>query len=669
MRTDPAALNLGLRSFSKAKPWIVLALGGLLVLAGLACFSAAPKPTSKVAQATYIDSRRCQACHATIYENYQHVGMARAFAPVDRASAIEDYDHNAGFVHAKSGRRYQVLKRGNRVFQRRFELDAKGRVTNAFELEATHAVGSGNHARTYLNRSQIGEFTELPITWYSQEKRWGLSPGFDQASPPDFTRIVDDRCLFCHNGYPDSNGKLAEGIDCQRCHGPGSRHVELASDGRTHKPEIAAAIANPAHMEPERQLEVCMQCHLETTSTPLPSMVRRFDREIYSLRPGERLGDYAIQFDEEPGAGRADKFEIVGQAYRLRQSACFLKSNGRLTCTTCHNPHTVKRDVAAACRSCHPAVSAANHPASGTAGCVACHMPSRRTEDAVHVVMTDHLIQRGPPSGDLKGPRSDDTHRPLGRPTIYYPAQMSEAERELYLGAALIVNGAGRARGIEMLERQLRPDTPVKAIAVLGEGYLAEGAASKAIDRFRRALASDPGLVKARYNLAQALEQAGNTAEARQEYEHTLRLQPAFPEAENALANLLMKMGDRAAAAEHQNAAIRLRPTYAEAYSNLGVLTADSGKLEQALGINPAFEDAHINLALVLAAEGRIPDAIAHTRRALAFNEKNAVAHYNLGRLLHETGATAAAIAEYRRALGIRPDFPEALEMVRRSGR
>ena len=30
-----------------------------------------------------------------------------------------------------------------------------------------------------------------------------------------------------------------------------------------------------------------------------------------------------------------------------------------------------------------------------------CHMPKRRTEDVVHVVMTDHFIERRPPDRDL----------------------------------------------------------------------------------------------------------------------------------------------------------------------------------------------------------------------------------------------------------------------------
>ncbi len=165
-----------------------------------------------------------------------------------------------------------MLRRGGRFFQRRHELDSRGGEVNIFEQEVTFAIGSGNHARSYLHQSANGEITELPITWYTQEGRWGMSPGYDNATPSDFTRLVDDGCLFCHNGYPP-----APGIDCQRCHGPGSRHVDLAGGGKAQKPEIRAAIVNPARLNPERQMEVCMQCHLETTSAELPGMIRRFD--------------------------------------------------------------------------------------------------------------------------------------------------------------------------------------------------------------------------------------------------------------------------------------------------------------------------------------------------------------------------------------------------------
>ena len=162
-----------------------------------------------------------------------------------------------------------------------------------------------------------------------------------------------------------------------------------------------------------------MSCHLESTSFPLPNAILRYDRGPFTYRPGEPLEAYMLNFDHAPGTGREEKFEIVNAAYRLRRSACFLKSTGKMLCTTCHNPHDAPRGEAAerhytaVCRQCHgPAfdqqVAAGKHTRAN--GCAACHMPKRHTEDVVNVAVTDHFIQRQKPAGDLgrKGGKAGD---------------------------------------------------------------------------------------------------------------------------------------------------------------------------------------------------------------------------------------------------------------------
>src|SRR5262249_34216321 len=156
-----------------------------------------------------------------------------------------------------------------------------------------------------------------------------------------------------------------------------------------------SVIATPSKFSRDRQLETCMQCHLESTSRPLPFEIRRYDRSPFSYVPGNALSDYFVYFDHSPGFD-ADKFEIAGAAYRLRKSVCFKRSE--MTCTTCHDPHDIPRGeqavrhYVAVCQSCHLAVHKQTTPrvqgAPAGATCVDCHMPKRRTEDAVHVVVT-----------------------------------------------------------------------------------------------------------------------------------------------------------------------------------------------------------------------------------------------------------------------------------------
>ena len=114
---------------------------------------------------------------------------------------------------------------------------------------------------------------------------------------------------------------------------------------------MRAAIVNPARLTPERRLELCLQCHLESTSRRLPYSLRRYGRAMFSYRPGQPLENYILHFDHAPGAGQDDKFEISGAAYRLMKSACFLKSDQRAVLH--HLPQSPRRGHG---RSRHPAV-------------------------------------------------------------------------------------------------------------------------------------------------------------------------------------------------------------------------------------------------------------------------------------------------------------------------
>ena len=103
--------------------------------------------------------------------------------------------------------------------------------------------------RTYLHREEDGTLIELPLAWYSEMGgHWGMNPGYDNPHPST-RRTIAYECMFCHNAYPEIpatahrdlaanpvyTGPLPEGIDCQRCHGPGAAHVKAAESAGTSR--------------------------------------------------------------------------------------------------------------------------------------------------------------------------------------------------------------------------------------------------------------------------------------------------------------------------------------------------------------------------------------------------------------------------------------------------
>jgi tetratricopeptide (TPR) repeat protein len=681
------------------------------------------KPRYAAPAAAYVNPDLCAGCHAEIAKSYRRTGMGRSFARPSPANTFPAGAIDPVYFHAPSKSFFTMVQRDGKYFQRRHQTGFDGKAANVLEREIHYVVGSGAQVRTYLHRAPDNRLIELPLSWYAENGgRWLMSPGFDRPGHPGFRRAVTAECIFCHNAYPavlpNRRGEepvfpeaLPQGIDCQRCHGPGSEHVRTAQQPGAKPVDIRSRIVNPAKLTPERQLEVCMQCHLETTSSRLPDSIVRFGRGPFSYVPGEPLDAFKLYFDHAPQSGRDGKFEIVSAAYRLRRSACFQRSGGKLLCTTCHNPHTGKppRELGTVCRDCHATVldRISTHPAGQD--CASCHMPRRRSEDVVHAVITDHFIARHSPRGNLLAPlaerheTSGEAYR--GEVVPYYPRPFpATPDHQLHLAAAQVMQQSNLEAGIGKLADAIHQHNPANAefYLLLADAHRQAGQLDRALPQYQEALKRDATLTAARLQFGSALRLAkqtdraaevlqaavqsapdrawgwyelglvrvdqGNPTEAVRAFERAIAEDPDLAEAHNVLGGVLLGMGDAGRAESAVREAIRIWPEYADAHKNLGALLAAAGDIKQAgdhfetaLRLQPGLTQARYHYAVALARMSRFDAAQKHIENVLREDPGHAEAHQILGALLAGRGQREPAIAEYRTALRIKPDFGRAL--------
>jgi Tfp pilus assembly protein PilF len=707
----------------KRQKWVLAFAGAAAALAAIYFgWGKLHSPAAVPSADAFVDPAVCATCHQEIEMTYRLTGMGRALYRPAAANTVEDYKKHNTYYHAASDRYYEMFERDGKPYQRRYQVGYGGARTNVVETSVDYVIGSGNHARSYLHRTAEGKLVELPVSWYAEKGGyWAMSPGYDRPGQQDFRRAIYD-CMFCHTSYsalqhPQNAAiselvfpeTLSEGIDCQRCHGPGRAHVEAAGSGKSSPEAIRRAILNPARLSRDRQMEVCMQCHLETTSRPLPNMIRRYEHPAFTYTPDKPLVDYFDYFDHAPGTGYEEKFEVAGAAYRFRKSACF-RSSG-ITCTTCHNPHDIPRGGQAethynsVCRNCHQQAHA--QQAAAHTDCVNCHMPKRRTEDAVHVVMTDHYIQRNMPAGDLLAPVDEAQEVAKGpyrgEVKLYYPTQVTDTpENELYLAVAQVQNGSNLQAGIPRLSADIQKYKPGQAefYNELGQAYAKAGNQQEAIHWFEQALEKDPGFRPARNQLGAALLAAGDLSraievlgkaaaashdpsvltnlgnaylrqgendKAAQALQQALAIDPVLPEAQNLLGMAWSRKGDLAAAEKSFRAAITAQPDFAEAHNNLAGLLVGARDLKQAeyhfqkaVALNPDYAEAHQGYALLLILMQAYPKATSELEQAVRLDPNLADAHSSLADLYSAQGKMDRAAGEYRAALRVSPGLAEA---------
>ena len=365
--------------------------------------SASPYKNIQDTTAKYVGMQTCRTCDEAVYQTYKETGMGQSWGLANQEKSAGDFSPAKAHVYDDSLDLHYVPHWVNgQLFIDEFRLEGKDTIHKRIQ-HIDYIVGSGQHTNSHLYQVN-GYLYQAPITFYTQKGRWDLAPGFEKGANSRFNRKIEAECITCHNGYSklmpgsiNQYGDIPLGIDCERCHGPGSIHVAEKQAGNivdTSKgPDYS--IVNPRRMSIEQQNNLCQRCHLQGIA------VLNEGKSFFDFKPSQKLSDSWHVF--MPQYSQDNQHMIMAShVERMKQSQCFVQS-GKMSCITCHNPHvTVKATPVAqynsACISCHQTKQVCSEPIAKRNtvqnNCVQCHMPKNGSIDIPHVAVTDHRIQK-----------------------------------------------------------------------------------------------------------------------------------------------------------------------------------------------------------------------------------------------------------------------------------
>lgn len=252
----------------------------------------------------------------------------------------------------------------------------------------------------------------------------------------------DELCMACHETYAKKwKNNVHRGQSCEKCHGPGSRHV--STRGR----EPGTILSFKTLSAPQKS-EICLKCHTENqcapganwrtskhahngvscndchtshynvpAGTPGTSLPGADETALNAQAP--QIRKVAFEQQDEPELSMDEIRVLAKNLGAIEPHICFkchsnmqdlahvahphqIGGQHGFTCTTCHNPHGVvkpetRQDLCLKCHTDAPTMPwhSGSHAMWGVA-CTDCHNPHPRAS-VQSVIQVDHWQSRPTP--------------------------------------------------------------------------------------------------------------------------------------------------------------------------------------------------------------------------------------------------------------------------------
>ena len=203
----------------------------------------------------YVGKEQCRMCHAEIYDSYINTGMGKSLHYATREhSAMVDVEIPVVYDSVKN-LSYVPFFKNDSLYIKEYRLKGDD-TTHLLIRKVDYKIGSGHHTNSHLFEIN-GYVHQIPYTYYTQDQIADLPPGFERGQNSRFSREIGLECMSCHNAFANHESEssnryssIPQGIDCERCHGPGEAHIKrkLAGEIIDTSKYIDYSIVNPSKL-------------------------------------------------------------------------------------------------------------------------------------------------------------------------------------------------------------------------------------------------------------------------------------------------------------------------------------------------------------------------------------------------------------------------------------
>ena len=643
-------------------------------------------------QATYVGDKACAECHSKETHEWKGSDHDLAMMVADEKSVKGDFN-NSKFDY--NGMITTFFKEGDKFM---VNTDSEDGTLKDYEISYTFGIYP---LQQYMIKFPKGNVQVMDIAWDSRSKeeggqRWYHIHADDNVTAGDVLHWTGGNfnwnymCADCHSTNLKKNYDAETksyhttwdviNVSCEACHGPASKHISwsknqdlnmtnkgfpLSLKYKVGKWDVNTTTGRTALTD--KEIEVCAKCH---------SRRSQLDDDF---TPGDKFSDHylAAMLEEDlyfPDGKIQDEVYVYDS---FLQSKMYAKG---VTCTDCHNPHTLKRRAEGdkVCFQCHQSekyTAAAHHfhkEGSTGSSCVACHMPARtymgvdsRNDHSFRVPRPDLSVEmKEIPNAcnlchtDKEAKWAADAVKnwygkiPVGKQNFAHSLQAlrtnsQDAPKQLYDVLMSNAPGIAKATAIAYLGNYPSKQTYTTTLQMLrNSDAKLRRTALQSLEAFPPKMRmkktfdmlSDPvKIVRMEAARQLAAFPLGRLPKAQKE-----RIQKAFDEYEKVLLFT----------SERPESQLSLGVFY----TNRNMPEKAKKAYEEAIRLQPQFVPSYINYSNFLLTNGKSEEAFEILKKGLAAVPDMAILHHALGLWYVRNKENKKAVAELKKAAGLAKD-------------